>query len=70
MPLKVETLERQLEAAQKERAAIEAQFEGKEPKKQPKWRSANAAVESIEHRLSKAQSRSASTEDSSSETDE
>lgn len=61
MPLKVTTLQRQLEVAQQERSTIEAAFAGKELKKQPKWRHANAAVVSLEGRLAKAQSRSVST---------
>ena len=69
MPLKEATLQRQLEVAQQERAAIESQLEEKEPKKQPKWRKANAAVKSIELRLAKAQSRSISTADSGSDAD-
>ncbi|QDT33172.1 hypothetical protein [Thalassoglobus polymorphus] len=66
MPLKEATLQRQLEVAQKERAAIESQFEGLEPKKQPMWRKANATVENIELRLSKAKSRSANTSEDDS----
>lgn len=58
MPLKELTLQRQLEVAQLERNALEAQFEGLVPKKQPKWRQANALVKSLEIRLEKAQGRS------------
>lgn len=59
MPLKQDTLQRQLEVAQADRAAIEAEFAGKELKKQPKWRRANALVNSLTERLQSAQSRSA-----------
>ena len=58
MPLKVETLTRQLEQAQQVRSEIEKQFDGAELKKQPKWRQANANVTNLEARLDKAQSRS------------
>lgn len=67
MPLKETTLQRQLEVAQQERSTIEEAFAGKELKKQPKWRQANAAVVSLEGRLAKAQSRSASTVETAAE---
>ena len=60
MPLKAETLQRQLEVAQKERSAVESKLDGQEPKTQPMWRRANAKVASLEKRLEKAQSRSSS----------
>lgn len=62
MPLKEETLVRQLNAAETERLNLEKQFEGSEAKKQPMWRQANAKVNSLEKRLEKARSRSGSEE--------
>lgn len=71
MPLKEETLVRQLEVAELERSTLEKQFADAEPKKQPLWRQANARVNSIEKRLEKARSRSVSTEnDESAEAEE
>ena len=62
MPLKEETLVRQLNIAETERSNLEKHFEGSEPKKQPMWRQANAKVSSLEKRLEKARSRSGAEE--------
>jgi hypothetical protein len=60
MPLSVSTLNTQLETARSDRSAVEGQLDGQEPKKNPRWRQANALVSSLEKRLETAQIRTKS----------
>jgi len=46
------TIETQIQRAQEQLQRVEASLEGKELKKQPKWRAANAQVNQLEARLS------------------
>lgn len=45
------TIETQIERAKEQLQRVEASLEGKELKKQPKWRAANAQVNQLESRL-------------------
>lgn len=45
------TIETQIERAKEQLQRVEASLEGKELKKQPKWREANAQVNQLEARL-------------------
>jgi len=56
----VESIQAQLDRAQANLKLVEARLDGKELKKQPHWREANAAVVQLERRVAASQTRHAS----------